>query len=521
MAFSTSPQNQLFHIQDALNHLQYTTNEHETTIVTNSQPIDVLTTWHQVLNILGQQLSLPSVEMWLLPMQAHSIEIDSADQANIILFCPSAFNQLWVSRHYLKDLQDAFKVVLLLDNTPQITLKVYDDVSFSPKSALSENNSARTTIPNNAPMPAVAAAALPNVRANLPLQPVPAKPVLRQGTLNPKYTLANLIIGEHNQFAVAAAKAVIARPGQQYNPLFIHGDVGLGKTHLMQAIGHALITQDEALNYCYITTEQFANEMIAAINNKTIKRFQDRFRGLDLLMMDDIQFLEGKQRTQEEVFHIFNALVDQGKQIIFTSDRPPTQLTRLENRLTSRFASGLTVDITLPTVDAKKAMIAHKAKVASLTLDTPLVDIIANQYVNNVRELEGMLTKLSAYQLFNQKPVTESVLFDLIGITDISQKQNVIQNQSLCDRLQQIAIYYNVSVEDLQSASRKKTLNETRQTVIYILRELTGASYPQLGELLGNRSHSNILLAYKKMVTLLEDNMTLKHQMDKILQQFK
>lgn len=474
------------------------------------QNVDLSLLWQHVLTIASERLSLPSVEMWLMPLQVVGVE-----EAHIKLGCPSAFSQLWVSRHYLPMLQGAFMQALDLSELPQISLSV-SETNDSPAPMMQSNT-------------AVAASALPVARATMPAapqvisnrpMPVPVQAIVP--VLNPKYTFENIVVAEHNHFACAAAKAVIANPGQQYNPLFIHGDVGLGKTHLMQSIGHAISEANPNKNIAYVTTEQFANEMIAAISNKTIKRFQDKFRNLDVLMMDDIQFLEGKQRTQEEVFHIFNALVDAGKQIIFTSDRPPTKLTRLETRLTSRFASGLTVDIVCPNLNARAEIVKQKAAQANLVLSAEMQTLLAQSYSSNVRELEGAIKKMTAYQAFNTFSVSPSTeqLMSLLGLEAKSTEQ-LPMTQNLEVTLASVAAYYNVSVSDLKSASRTKTLNETRQTVVYILRELTGASYPQLGVLLGNRSHSNMMIAFKKVAGLLENSTSLKIQMDKVLDKLR
>ena len=315
--------------------------------------------------------------------------------------------------------------------------------------------------------------------------------------LNERFTFASFVVGPSNRLAHAAALSVAENPGQAYNPLFIYGGVGLGKTHLLHAIGHKRRNLGDRV--CYISSETFTNDLVQSIRKKQMDQFRERYRTPDILMIDDIQFIAGKESTQEELFHTFNELHSQGKQVVISSDRPPKAMMTLEERLQSRFAWGLMADIQMPDVEMRKAILQVKAEECSADIPDHIIEMIAHYVRNNIRELEGALNKVVAYaQLSGGKIEPELVdmaLVDLIGKPEKLSLDEVIQ--ATCE-------YYNVSIEDILSASRKRTIAVPRQVVMYLARTETDESLPRIGARLGNRDHTTILYGYEKVASLAE-----------------
>lgn len=315
--------------------------------------------------------------------------------------------------------------------------------------------------------------------------------------LNERFTFASFVVGPSNRLAHAAALSIAENPGQSYNPLFVYGGVGLGKTHLLHAIGHKRRLMGDRV--CYISSETFTNDLVQSIRKKQMDQFRERYRTPDILMIDDIQFIAGKESTQEELFHTFNELHSQGKQVVISSDRPPKAMVTLEERLQSRFAWGLMADIQMPDVEMRKAILQVKAEECSADVPDQIIEMIAHYVRNNIRELEGALNKVVAYaQLSGGKMEPELVdmaLVDLIGRPDKLSLDEVIQ--ATCE-------YYHVSIEDILSASRKRTIAVPRQVVMYLARTETDESLPRIGAKLGNRDHTTILYGYEKMASLAE-----------------
>ena len=308
--------------------------------------------------------------------------------------------------------------------------------------------------------------------------------------LNPKYTFETFVVGSGNQFAHAASLAVAEAPAQAYNPLFIYGGVGLGKTHLMHAIGHFILDADPTKRILYIPGEQFTTELITAIQQNRNIQFRNRFRNVDVLMVDDIQFIAGKESTQEEFFHTFNALHTAGKQIILTSDRPPQEIARLEERLKSRFAWGLLADIKKPDFETRIAILQRKAEVEHLQVDSEILETIASHVDSNIRELEGSLTRLVAYANLTQKPLTVSLCNEALRDLFSTQTRKEITPQAI---MQTVADYYTITVNDLICHSRRREITVPRQIAMYLTREMTNLSLPQIGQVFGNRDHTTVL----------------------------
>jgi len=308
--------------------------------------------------------------------------------------------------------------------------------------------------------------------------------------LNPKYTFDTFVVGSNNRFAHAASLAVAESPADAYNPLFIHGGVGLGKTHLMHAIGHYIQQQYPEKRLLYITSENFTNELISAIQQNRNTEFRNRFRNVDILMVDDIQFIAGRDSTQEEFFHTFNALHTAGKQIILTSDKPPQEITRLEERLSSRFAWGLIADIARPDIETRIAILREKARQDHVNVGDDVLEMIAANVDSNIRELEGSLTRLVAYSNLINQPITVELCQDALRDIFVKPKARSITADVV---MQTVSDYYGITVADLISSTRRREITVPRQIAIYLTRELTTMSLPQIGQAFGNRDHSTIL----------------------------
>lgn len=321
-----------------------------------------------------------------------------------------------------------------------------------------------------------------------------------------RFTFANFVVGPSNRLAHAAALSVAENPGQTYNPLFIYGGVGLGKTHLLQAIGHKC--QRDGANVCYISSETFTNDLIQSIRSKQTTQFREKYRTPDVLLIDDIQFIAGKETTQEELFHTFNELHSNGKQVVLSSDRPPKAMATLEERLQSRFEWGLMADIQTPDVETRKAILQSKAAETRIEIPDHVVDLIAQNVRNNIRELEGALNKIIAYaQLSGGKVNTELInmaLADLIRRPDKLTLEYVIET---------VCSYYNVSADALSSTSRNRTIAFPRQMAMYLLRTETDASLPQIGVRLGNRDHTTVMYGYEKIASLIETDPSVRRNL--------
>ena len=320
--------------------------------------------------------------------------------------------------------------------------------------------------------------------------------------LNPKYTFDTFVVGGGNRFAHAASLAVAEAPAQAYNPLFIYGGVGLGKTHLMHAIGHFILEADPTKRILYIPGEQFTTELITAIQQNRNIQFRNRFRNVDVLMVDDIQFIAGKESTQEEFFHTFNALHTAGKQIILTSDRPPQEIARLEERLKSRFAWGLLADIKKPDFETRIAILKRKAESEHIQVEPAILETIASHVDSNIRELEGSLTRLVAYSTLTKKPISVALCNEALRDLFPSPARKEITPQLI---MQTVADYYTITVNDLICHSRRREITVPRQIAMYLTREMTSLSLPQIGQVFGNRDHTTVLHGCDKVAAGVKD----------------
>jgi chromosomal replication initiator protein len=341
---------------------------------------------------------------------------------------------------------------------------------------------------------------------------------VEQARLNPRYAFETFVIGSSNRFAHAAAVAVAEAPGKAYNPLLVYGDSGLGKTHLLHAIGHYVRTIYPGTRVRYVSSEEFTNDFINSIRDDKASAFQRRYRDVDVLLIDDIQFLEGKIQTQEEFFHTFNTLHNATKQIVITSDRPPKQLSALEDRLRNRFEWGLICDVQPPDLETRIAILSKKADQDHLNVPADVLEYIASRIATNIRELEGALIRVTAFASLNRQPVdlalAEAVLRDLVP-TDGGPE---ITGATI---MAQTAAYYGLTIEDLQGTSRSRVLVTARQIAMYLCRELTELSLPKIGQLFGGRDHTTVMHAERKIRHLMAERRSVYNQVTELTNRIK
>ena len=319
-----------------------------------------------------------------------------------------------------------------------------------------------------------------------------------QQQFNPKFTFDSFVIGERNRLAHAASIAVSERPAQNYNPFFMYGGVGLGKTHLMHAIGQHALELNASTKVVYITSETFLNEFVAALQTNTIDEFRNKYRKVDILLIDDIQFISGKESTQEEFFHTFNALHGDHKQIVITSDRPPKAIEHLEHRLRSRFSGGLIIDIKPPEFETRVAILRKKAKAEGIDISNDVLSLIASKVETNVRELAGALIRVIAFSSMMNRDIDTMLVEE--ALIDIAP-QNAKQPLSILDVQKVVCSYYHLRLDDLVSRSRQKDIAYPRQVAMYLARKLTGLSLPKIGKEFGGRDHTTVLYAYDKITS--------------------
>lgn len=329
--------------------------------------------------------------------------------------------------------------------------------------------------------------------------------------LNPKYTFDSFVIGNSNRFAHAASLAVAESPAKAYNPLFIYGGVGLGKTHLMHAIGHYILQNTPNAKVVYVSSEKFTNELINSIKDDKNEEFRNKYRNVDVLLIDDIQFIAGKERTQEEFFHTFNALYEADKQIILSSDRPPKEIPTLEDRLRSRFEWGLIADIQAPDFETRIAILKKKADVENLDIPNEVMVYIATKIKSNIRELEGALIRIVAYSSLTNREISVDLAAEALKDI-ISSEQN---KQITIELIQDIVCnYFNLKIQELKSSRRTRNIAFPRQIAMYLSRKLTDMSLPKIGEEFGGRDHTTVIHAYEKISNILKKDESLRNVID-------
>ena len=336
--------------------------------------------------------------------------------------------------------------------------------------------------------------------------------------LNPKYTFDTFVIGNSNRFAHAACVAVAESPAKAYNPLFLYGGVGLGKTHLMHAIGHHIMVQQKDPKVVYVSSEKFTNELINSIKNDKNEEFRNKYRNVDVLLIDDIQFIAGKEGTQEEFFHTFNALHEANKQIIISSDRPPKEIPTLEDRLRSRFEMGLITDIQPPDFETRIAILRKKAQLENINVPNEVMTYIAKYIKSNIRELEGALTRVVAYSSLTNKHISLELATEALKDIISNPKSEEITVNTIKEKVSEA---FNIKMDDFNSKKRTRTIAYPRQIAMYICRELTDLSLPKIGSEFGGRDHTTVIHAHDKISKDIEENQQIKDKIDKIISDLK
>ena len=440
--------------------------------------------WDDTLAHLKLNLSPQHFSTWIKPLKLVKIEQDM-----VYLEVPNRFVLDWVKENYSKLIQKN------LSDLSAVSYRLHFDVS----------NQAVVELPKTTPI------------VDKPVAIVTNKNIVNKTNsadlnLNRKYTFEEFVAGSSNQFAYAAAMAVASNPATTYNPLFIYGGVGLGKTHLVNAIGNAILKKTPQMRICYYTSEKFMNELINSLRYNRMDEFRNKFRSMDVLLIDDIQFIAGKERTQEEFFHTFNALYESHKQIIVTSDKFPKDIPGLEERLRSRFEWGLIADIQAPDVETKLAILKMKAEQNSINLPEDVSLFLANSICNNVRELEGYLIRIGAYASLTSVPVSLEMARDVLK--DILIERN--RELSVEEIVKKVSLHFNIKVSDIKSAKRLKAVVLPRQIAMYISRQLTSSSYPEIGDRFGGKDHSTIIHAIRKIEKLMEEDFQLKSTIENL-----
>ncbi len=460
-----------------------------------SVDISLETLWNQVLELLESQLSRPTYEGWIKTVVADELTAD-----RLTIRTPSLFAKNWLHKYYFQNITDAVTEIL------GYPVEVYivaapsgEPPSGQPDDDVTDGEGSQeglleTAIANEAVQAMAASLPATNVQSDPQVESSHSSP--RPNNLNPKYNFNRFVVGATNRMAHAAALAVSESPGREFNPLFLCGGVGLGKTHLMQAIAHYHLEIEPRARIAYVSTEQFTNDLIAAIRKDSMQRFRELYREIDMLIVDDIQFIEGKEYTQEEFFHTFNTLYEAGKQIVLASDRPPAQIPRLQERLCSRFSMGLIADIQVPDLETRMAILQKKAEYDNLKIPADVLHYIAASYTSNIRELEGALVRTVAYISISGLPMTVENVAPVLN----PPKEPVEVSAEMV--LSVVTEMLNIDLADLLGNSRRREISQARQYVMYLMRQHTNLSLPKIGEAVGGKDHTTVMYSCEKVAQL-------------------
>jgi chromosomal replication initiator protein len=431
--------------------------------------------WTQVLERLQLQLTRPTFETWIKTAIVEQLENNC-----LVIRTPNPFARNWLQKYYIKTIADVVQDILGQPVEIQLTVTTGDDNSTTGDADSFWSFPVTTSVSEST-----------------------SNSLSRPSDLNHKYIFSRFVVGSNNRMAHAASLAVAESPGREFNPLFLCGGVGLGKTHLMQAIGHYRLENCVNSKIFYVSTEQFTNDLIAAIRKDSMQSFREHYRAADVLLVDDIQFIEGKEYTQEEFFHTFNTLHEAGKQVVLASDRPPNQITRLQERLCSRFSMGLIADIQPPDLETRMAILQKKAEYENIRLPRAVIEYIATNYTSNIRELEGALIRAVAYVSISGLPMTVENIAPILN----PPAQRIKASPETI--MMTIADAFNVSIEDLKGSSRRREISWSRQIGMYLMRQHTDLSLPRIGEEFGGKDHTTVMYSCDKIAQLRESDAAL------------
>lgn len=440
--------------------------------------------WQAALGEIELSISKANFITWF-----KNTAILSNENGKVVIGVPNGFAKEWLENKYNTYIYRALRNF-------QEDIREISCVIYNPQQAPQQELQQPTTVA----MPAQPQESVPQVQQALS-QAQPSQAAGQDSFINPRYTFENFIVGENNELARAACYAVSQNLGRIYNPLFIYGGVGLGKTHLLQSIGNEVLKKDASRKIKYITSERFANELIESIRNQNVSEFKAAYSAIDLLIIDDVQFLAGKEKTQNEFFHIFNALYQINKQIVISSDRPPKAIATLEERLRSRFEGGMIADVGKPDLETRIAILKIKSNEKNFYLDEETIKYIAENIKNNIRELEGALNRIIAACEFNKKLPTLKFVQQALSEIISSGKKKGVQSQNI---IETVAQYFGIDAKDLINKGRKKEVAYARQVAMYLMRTELNASYPGIGSMFGGRDHTTALHAYEKIHKELE-----------------
>ena len=425
----------------------------------------------EIKNLLKDELSKISYDTWITPLGIRSIEGN-----NIVFTATSEFQQDFIENRLNSLIFNTLRYITNKDWTFSVIDLSHEEDGNSNVIQEKKSNVSDAEIESN------------------------------HSSLNPKYNFETFVVGNNNRFAHAAALAVGDKPGKAYNPLFIYGGVGLGKTHLMHAIGNRILEKEPNLNVLYVTSEKFTNQLINAIKDNKTEIFRNKYRNIDVLLIDDIQFIAGKDRIQEEFFHTFNTLREEDKQIIISSDKPPREIEFLEDRLKSRFEWGLLADISDADYETRLAILRKKAQDENIVIDDLILSDIATKVDSNIRELEGVFNKIIARALLMHTPITIELAEKII--TEFkSENEKVISSEFIKET---VSKYFSIDKDDLESSKRSNDIAFPRQIAMYLCREVAGMSFPQIGIDFGNRDHSTVMHGYNKIAREMKEKNSTK-----------